>query len=391
MVKKIRFLLWVKTWYLHLFKIWILRTLGKLALPFSRSNGITNIVLCPSEIRQRSFAVVALFPTTDPVYEVSLKYLISGLQNNGLKVVLVLNKKADESLNQYFNESKCIVINRTNNGRDFGAYKAGVLWLDNVVGLGDIDRLVLANDTLLWLNDGTSIISKTLKDDWSSLFLNLELHTHAQSFFLSFSNEVIQNKKFIKFWNNFVPLNFRRHAILFGEIKLSTILIEEGYRCKPVVNPALLTTGDLDFPVSLLHSWQIGNLPISEMGGIPMPGVLPGRKDPVKEIEPFFSWEEAAQYKSLSESDLKINLIRLYNQYCNSHAPHRIGLHLYVLLGFPMKTDIYKCFPLSEIHRCLVLVNPEYAELAMNFLSGKSQQFMGGSRENIRRRLLSEI
>jgi hypothetical protein len=37
------------------------------------------------------------------------------------------------------------------------------------------------------------------------------------------------------------------------------------------------------------------------------------------------------------------------------------------------------------------LKNPEYAEIAMDFLSGKSQQFMEGSKENERRRLLSEI
>jgi hypothetical protein len=391
MVKKIRFLLWVKTWYAHLFKLWILRTLGKLALPFSRLSGISNVVLTPSEFNQRSFAVVALFPTADPVYEVSIKNLITGLQNNGLKVVLVLNRNANERLNQYFNDSNCIVINRTNKGRDFGAYKAGVLWLNNVIGLGEIDRLVLANDTLLWLNDGTGIIAKTLNADWSSLFLNLELHTHAQSFFLSFSNRVIQEKKFIKFWNQFVPLNYRRHAILFGEIKLSEILLKEGYRCKPFVNPALLASGDFNFPTDLLESSRIGNLHISEMGGIPMPGVTPGRKNPTEEITPFFSWEEVTEYKSITSDQLKINLIRLYNQYCNSHAPHRIGLHLYVLLGMPMKTDIYKCYPLSEIHRCLVLKNPEYAEIAMDFLSGKSQQFMEGSKENERRRLLSEI
>ena len=391
MIRKIRFLLWAKTWYLHLFKLWILRIVGKCSLPFTRRNGITNVSLNGAQLKPGSFAVIAMFPSTDQIYEVSMKNLIMGLQANGLQVVLVLNRYMNSDLHQFISDTRCIVIKRKNSGRDFGAYKAGVLWLDNVIGMENIDRLVLANDTLLWLNDGTSIIAKTLNADWSSLFLNLELHTHAQSFFLSFSNQVIQEKKFIKFWNQFVPLNYRRHAILFGEIKLSEILLQEGYRCKPFVNPALLVSGDFDFPTDLLESSRIGNLPISEMGGIPMPGVLPGRKNPTEEITPFFSWEEVTEYKSMNTKQLKTNLIRLYNQYCNSHAPHRIGLHLYVLLGMPMKTDIYKCYPLSEIHRCLVLKNPEYAEIAMEFLSGKSQQFMEGSRENERRRLLSEI
>lgn len=391
MVRKIRFLLWAKTWYLHLFKLWILRIVGKCSLPFTRRNGITNVSLNGAQLKPDSFAVIAMFPSTDPIYEVSMKNLIMGLQANGLQVVLVLNRHMNSELHQFISDTRCIVIKRKNSGRDFGAYKAGVLWLDKEIGMENIQRLVLANDTLLWLNSGESIIKETLKSDWSSLFLNLELHTHAQSFFLSFSNQILQNIKVMRFWNGFVPLNYRRHAILYGEIKLSEILIKEGYRCKPFVNPSLLLSDQIEVPLELLNSTLLGNLPISEMGGIPMPGVEKGRKFPDAEMKPFLGMEDISEEYLLNKTQLQQNLIRVYNQYCNSHAPHRIGLHLYVLFGMPMKTDIYKCYPLSEIHRCLALRNPEYANITMDFLSGKSQQFMEGSRENTKRRLLSEI
>jgi hypothetical protein len=339
----------------------------------------------------RSFAVIALFPTSDPIYEVSIKNLITGFQNNGLKVVVILNTNANESLNQYFQASKCVVITRKNQGRDFGAYKAGILWLDNEIGLSNINRLVLANDTLLWINSAEQIIAETLLSDWSSLFLNLELKTHAQSFFLSFSNQVLSEPKFIDFWLKYVPLNYRRHAILFGEIKLSELLLKRGYSCKPYVTAARITPQFLDLPDEILRFSALGNLPISEMGGIPVPGVNRGRKQPSEEVKLFMGMEELLEEYEIGEIELKKAMIRLIGQYCNSHAPHRIGMHLYLSLGMPMKTDMYKCYPLSEIYHCVQWRNPEHAGLVLDYFSKKSQNFMEGSKENERRRILSEI
>ena len=391
MVKKIRYALWIKTWVLHLVKLWFSNNLSRLKLKLGKKSQIIEVVNRVTVGEHLKFAVVALFPVPDSIYKISIQNLISGLRSNGLHIVLMLNGPVDATLKSYFNEANCTVITRRNIGRDFGAYKDGVLWLDEEVGLEKIERLLLINDTLLWMNNGSECIAKTLHADWSSLFLNLESHTHAQSFFLSFSNNVLKNRKLLKFWKRYVPTKYRRLAILNGEIKLSGMLIKEGFRCRSLVAPGLFESIDKDGDIQKTINSLLGSLTLSEQGGITPPGVTSGRKMPMIEINPFIAVEEAKLVKSLEDSQIMESLVRLFSQYCNSHAPHRIGLHLYVLFGLPLKTDIYKCYTLSEIYRCVSFRNPEYADELINFFSGKSQQFMEGSRANIKRRRLGEI
>ena len=130
---------------------------------------------------------------------------------------------------------------------------------------------------------------------------------------------------------------------------------------------------------------------ICEIGGVTPPSVSIGRKDPASEIKQFLTFLDLDTNFDLDESEQFNNLIRLINQYCHSQAPHRIGLYLYVLFGMPLKTDIYKCYSLSEIHRCVEFKNREYSDDLLEYLGGKSQQFMEGSRANIKRRKLGEI
>jgi hypothetical protein len=127
------------------------------------------------------------------------------------------------------------------------------------------------------------------------------------------------------------------------------------------------------------------------MAGVTPPGVSPGRKEPAVEVQKYVGLEKLQFEIEIDKSYLTQMVVRMLSQYCNSHAPHRIGLQLYVLFGIPLKTDIYKCYTLSEIHRCINLKNPEYADGVIDFLSGKSQQFMEGSRANVKRRKLGEI
>ncbi len=391
MVKTIRYALWIKTWLLHLVKLWLSNNLSRFKLIIGKKSQIIEIVNRAPVDEHVSFAVVALFPVQHSIYTVSIQNLISGLRSNGLHIVLMLNGPVDSTLRSFFTKANCTVITRRNIGRDFGAYKDGVLWLDEEVGLEKIERLLLINDTLLWINNGTEYIAKTLQADWSALFLNLEVHTHAQSFFLSFSNRVLKNKEILKFWKRYVPTKYRRLAILNGEIKLSEVLIKEGFRCKSLVNPSLFESLNHNSDNQKTINSLLGSLTLSEMGGITPPGVTSGRKIPMIEINPFHAVEESKTVKSLDDSQIMESLVRLFSQFCNSHAPHRIGLHLYVIFGFPLKTDIYKCYTLSEIYRCISFKNPEYANELIDFLSGKSQQFMEGSRANIKRRKLGEI
>lgn len=391
MVNKIRHLLWLKTWYLYLVKLWSSHNLGRLKLKFGKKNQIVEVFNQTSVGEHVKFAVVVLFPVRHSIYDVSIRNLISALRSNGLHIIVMLNGPVTTPLKAYFIRENCTIITRKNVGRDFGAYKDGVMWLEREVGLEKIERLLLINDTLLWMNDGTEHIAKALKSDWSSLFLNLEDHTHAQSFFLSFSNDVLRNKKVIKFWRQYVPTKHRRLTILKGEIKLSEVLIKEGFRCKSVVNENYVSSlhQEVEWPNSQLR--LLGSLPLSGIGGMTPPGVAPERKFPMTEMKDMLAVEIAQNEFELSDQIIKQSLLNLFGKHCNSDPAHRIGLQLYVLYGFPLKTDLYKCYPLSDLTRCVQLKNPEYTDESSDFFSGKSQQFMEGSRRNIKRRRLGEI
>ena len=239
LIRNVRYVLWIKTWVLHLIKLWFSSNLNKLTQLFGRRNEITEVLNQSAVNNQTKIAVIAMYPVSEKIYEVSMRNLISGLRENGIHVVLLLNRSTSESLHHFFIEMNCTVIKRRNVGRDFGAYKDGVTWLEREIGLAKIERLLLINDTLMWLNNGNEIIATTLIPDWSSIFLNLEIHTHAQSFFLSFSNNVLKNEKFLKFWEKYIPTKHRRLAILNGEIKLSEVLIKQGFRCNAVVNSSI--------------------------------------------------------------------------------------------------------------------------------------------------------
>jgi hypothetical protein len=391
LVASIRRIAKIKTVVLYRCKILVLRTLAKICLPITRRNDVEHVTNGPSINGHGKFAVVALFPSEDPIYIVSIKNLIDGFIINHVKVVVILNRDAGEDLMEFFNRNDCVIIKRKNRGRDFGAYKAGFLWLDCKIGVSKIDRLVLVNDTLLWMSNSSEVVSKTLEDDWSCLYLNLERDSHAQSFYLSFSNKILENKKFLSFWNSYVPTKSRRDAINLGEIKVSEVLLKEGFRCKPYINPSLMNSIALGGIPQPLLTFELGRLAISQEGGIVQPGVLPGRRNPLDEVKQYFGINELVNNLELEESQLAVNLIRMLSRYCYSQAPHRIGLHLYLMLGMPLKADIFKCYELSEIFRCLQLRNPEVSDLALDYYSSRCQKFMEGSRKNKRLRMLGEI
>jgi hypothetical protein len=93
----------------------------------------------------------------------------------------------------------------------------------------------------------------------------------------------------------------------------------------------------------------------------------------------------------LTDDEIRYQVVRSIGKFCYLQAPHRIGLHLYILFGLPLKADLYKCFPISEITRCVKLKNPEYAPLVDDFFARKSQVFMSGSSSTRRKRMLGEI
>jgi hypothetical protein len=358
--------------------------------PFSNNSYINqapNNFEMPLECQ---IAILAMYPTSDELYKKSATNLIDGLIANGLHVLVVSNRAIPSELENEIRKRECDFIIRKNVGRDFGAYQTGIIWLYEKGIIDKCERLLMANDTMLWLESSEQIVRECIKHTWSSLFLNFEVHTHAQSFFMSFSNEVLRNPEFMKFWKQYLPLNYRRHAIRNGEVKLTTTLIEQGFTCKAYVNSNLIekasnqTYGE-PFVRDYLSSIRIGRAIWSEVFTVQSSMSI---QDSIDEE----GWVNSQNLNDgLVVNDILALVFRILGRYCYFQAPHRIGLHLYLLLGVPLKTDLFKCYPVSEISRCVRYRDPVYASLVDEFYSTKSQQFMSGSRLVKRKRMLDEI
>lgn len=358
-------------------------------------------------------AIVALFWNEALAYRRSLTNLLTGLTKNGVQPYLVVNGQCPEELKSLAAGFNCIIVERRNRGRDFGAYQAGILWLEETGQLALTKTLMLINDTMHWFRESSEIVTECVSHDWSATHFNFEDKPHAQSFFLSFSEQVINNPEFLKFWRNYAPLNSRIHAINFGEIKLSTTLIGEGFVCCPYVTPTRIEIGIkrrvLDYELIQVAL----SVPISNEGRVELSKFKTGRKlisDSVEfkvshqlrnvgldrpildSVDANKMTKEDANHTQMSMmNSLEKQTLRTLAAYAHSQPSHRIGIHLYALLDLPLKIDIYKVYPLSDIVRVVRLLDPQFADDFYHLMLTKAMRYARGDRKTARLRALGEI
>jgi len=353
--------------------------------------GVTWVDVPTEEISRSHIAIVAIYPESSSSYAKSLERLLRGFVNQRVQPCLVFNKPPSIEVERILAATPCVRISRDNQGRDIGAYQAGIGWLIETDRLRMVERLFLVNDTLHWTSEPDEVISSSLVGDWGAMFVNLNVKAHAQSFFLSVSGNVLNNQKFLKFWKRYVPLNSRPWAINQGEIRLSTILIKEGFVCQPYVTAGRVKAaanqlvGKRD-QIEVFQDLEVGN-----DGGIEPPSVCTGRF----RLEASRSTREAklGQQSKLVAEARRMNTVEcVYTvaNFVNAQAPHRIGLHLALLLGLPLKTDIYKIYPLGIIDQVVRVCDPEYADDLYLRLTSKAMRFMIGTYQSHRDRMLME-
>jgi hypothetical protein len=229
-------------------------------------------------------------------------------------------------------------------GRDFGAYKAGVNFLKNKGLLTNIESLLICNDSVFYGKNFGDFINRYEENlsSWTSAFLNFEKHTHAQSFFQSFSGQVVQTEVFQKFWSDYYPSNRRVHAIDMGEVKLSQILLDAGYFPKSVVNAKNIA--------SVYEADQVS-------------------------FEDFYSVFSERYYEMLNYSP-KINndyfWHALERNFMEKNCSHIAGLLAFKALGAPLKLDLFATgrVTIESLQQALLrdgLEESEIAELVEEF------------------------
>jgi hypothetical protein len=118
-------------------------------------------------------------------------------------------------------------IEKCNFGRDFGSYKEGFNFIYTMGFEVECPRVLMLNDSIFYATKGLDQFLAAMrapKEDVLGATENFEIEHHIGSFCLSFSNRIINNKKFQKFWKSYKNTDVRPKVIRRGEMKLSKTL-----------------------------------------------------------------------------------------------------------------------------------------------------------------------
>ena len=190
----------------------------------------------------KKIAILALFPRGSLL--ISTLRLIDQLIINDYQVIAVVNDgtlKYQEWLIEL--EARDItILTRPNIGRDFGAYQAGIQYMQNMPSYATVERMVLANDSLYYFPSSTEFLDELLmdSDSWYGMYVNFHIHIHAQSFFESFDRAIFTSKSFLNFWSAYYPTNIRHNVIYKGEAGLTATLVASGHFPRAFITPLLI-------------------------------------------------------------------------------------------------------------------------------------------------------
>lgn len=153
------------------------------------------------------------------------------------KIVVIANSGLSSEFIERFQNKVVLIAERYNIGRDFGAYKEFICKLRRENA--QPKNLIICNDSIFAnlkqddIRFTDFLISNQNKDFVGAAEYMGVPGYHVQSYFLKFSQKVLNSTHFIKFWNEFLISDDRRLNIHNGEIKLTEAILRGGF--KPVV------------------------------------------------------------------------------------------------------------------------------------------------------------
>lgn len=171
------------------------------------------------------------------------------------KLIVISNSQLTESATLTLKElGMDEVIQRENLGFDFAAWRDGMAHV-GFEHLTDFDSVTLMNDTCfgpLW--DITDIVEEFEKrpnvDFWGMTnFRKTEyFDEHLQSYFMFFKKHVVASEAFQKFWTSIKTFTDVQDVIDNYETRVTSVLLEAGYRYDAVFNTIAEEAGDLIHP-----------------------------------------------------------------------------------------------------------------------------------------------
>lgn len=184
--------------------------------------------------------------------KMTLDALVS-IKKMGIKLFVVVNSRLNEDNELKVKQLSDISMFRNNRGKDVGAYKDCFLYLHDKGYLKNVNRLIFANDSVVYPKEHIFDLFSSLIDGETNLigYSHVqEIHYHIQSFLFSCDNLLLNDSKFIKFWKDYIPVGRRRHMIKKGEVGITKAVI----KCSKSIS----TINDLS--ILLSHAQQHFNL-----------------------------------------------------------------------------------------------------------------------------------
>lgn len=182
---------------------------------------------------------VAILAAFQKKPSISFELMLKELRSKGFKILMVSNAALSKDFEAWLTDRVDGLIIRDNISRDFGAYKAGFLYLHDFNYLKQIDHLLLINDTILFpVIESSHFWSEifSIEADAVGAFESFCSGYHLQSFFLLLNKPLIESKILYEFWKNYRNWNSRKHAVYSGEIGLSKYLKTHGVSMEAYVN-----------------------------------------------------------------------------------------------------------------------------------------------------------
>ena len=300
------------------------------------------------------FVLVVYCTDTLPAFT---RTLIDAVARGPFNLVIVSNAQLTDGLAEEL-RSKCrLLIERNNIGRDFGGYKDGIAI---VLRRFDVERLVIANDSLFYLSEGLDVLLAKLDGPHDLIGVSevYDHHYHVASFLMSFGRRVVESAAFRDFWRRYKPLGSRRWAIFRGEGDLSAQLLRGGFRPHILyravhLRPYLANLANDDAVMPLLplqiRAWLAGS-------GEPRSTTL------LHKIGIALKWLRGAPRAKLEGADLVIDEVMGRNQM------HAAGLMFRKFMGLPLiKRDLYYrgVYSLDDLAAMVADQPPDFREEIM--------------------------
>ena len=187
---------------------------------------------------------------------ISLNYLVKSAYG----VIAVSNATLSEESRKKLAPLCIEVIERPNFGYDFGAYRQGVLALEDK--LAGLDSLLLINDSTWfpilehdWIRQAEALakdfvgaasnygiprsVPESIQDFWFNYQCSHK-NFHYCSFALLIGRKILNNPEFLLFWKRFPLTNIKNRTVRRGEIGLSKWVMKRGYsHCETLDIPRL--------------------------------------------------------------------------------------------------------------------------------------------------------